>query len=617
MAGAVQGERARRPGARLWAGLGALGRRAGRQLRRGPRLVAALRGALSRLRVIRARYDSLFHRNPLPIWVFDRESLRILAVNDTAVERYGYSRAEFLSMTILDLRPPEEAADTLAYVRADAPPDDSDRAWRHRLKDGRIIYVNNAGVDIVFDGRPACMVLVRDITDRVVAEAERERFQAEIAHRATHDLLTGLPNRDHLGTRLEAAMARAKAAGGRVVVAFVDLDDFKLVNDSFGHGSGDTVLRAMAGRLGAGLREGDTVARFGGDEFVLLLEEPAGEDAAARLERHVAALLARPVDVGGVRHTLTASVGWCRFPDDGADVEALLRRADLAMYRAKQGGRNATVAYHDGLQHAASARMALLGELRQAIERDEFMLEYQPIFDARGTPVALEALVRWRHPRRGLLPPGEFIPACEESGLVVALGRLVLAHAARTRARLVEAGWGHLRMAVNVSAVQFTPDLPADVARLVREHGLPPGALELELTETVVMAQPERAIPLLEELAVLGVRVVIDDFGTGHSSLAYLRRLPIHGLKIDRCFIAGLGVETADEAICSAVMGLARALGVRVVAEGVECDRQLAWLRERDCCELQGFLLGRPQPIDLLLAPGAVLPPRPRVEGAA
>jgi diguanylate cyclase (GGDEF)-like protein/PAS domain S-box-containing protein len=582
-----------------------------------PRLLAALQDARARLCTMRARWHSLFHRNPLPIWVFDRESLRILAVNDTAVERYGYSRAEFLSMTILDLRPPEDAAETLAYVRADEPPDDSGRAWRHRLKDGRIIYVNNAGVDILFDGRPACMVLVRDITERVVAEAERERFQAEIAHRATHDQLTGLPNREHLCTLLEAAMARARAEGQRLLVAFVDLDDFKLVNDSFGHGSGDAVLRTIAHRMRGRLRPGEAVARFGGDEFVLVLEEHDGEDAAGRLVRDIAAHVAQPVEIARVRHALTASIGWCRFPHDGGDVESLLRRADLAMYRAKHDGRNCAVAYHADLQSAASARLKLLGELRDALERDQFMLEYQPIFDTAGTPVALEALVRWRHPHRGVVPPSEFIPACEESGLVVALGRQVLAHAARTHRRLADAGWGHLRVAVNVSATQFTPDLRSDIERLVREHALPAGALELELTETVLMAQPERALPLLEDLSALGVRLVIDDFGTGHSSLAYLRRLPIHGLKIDRSFIAGLGVEGADEAICTAVMTLTRALGVRVVAEGVECRRQLDWLRARGCNEVQGFLLGHPQPIDALLAPGGALHAGARVEGAA
>jgi EAL domain-containing protein (putative c-di-GMP-specific phosphodiesterase class I) len=302
-----------------------------------------------------------------------------------------------------------------------------------------------------------------------------------------------------------------------------------------------------------------------------------------------------------VQHTVTASVGYCCYPGDGHDAATLLRHADLAMYQAKVTGRNRAVAYRSEFGTHASQRLQLVGHLRDALDRDEFTVVFQPQFAADGQPIALEALVRWEHPSRGMLAPTDFIGACEDSGLIVELGRRVLREAARHYRRLADVGLSGLRIAVNVSAAQFNEDLYRDVEDVVRGLGLPPGALELELTESVVMDCPERAAALMHRLAALGVGFSIDDFGTGYSSLAYLKRFPIDRLKIDRSFVQDLDQNAQDAAICRTIIDLARSLGIAAVAEGVETPRQERWLREHGCGEMQGYLLGRPQAFDALL----------------
>jgi EAL domain-containing protein (putative c-di-GMP-specific phosphodiesterase class I) len=315
----------------------------------------------------------------------------------------------------------------------------------------------------------------------------------------------------------------------------------------------------------------------------------------------IGAALAQPLALGDVSHTLTASIGYCNYPEDGADAGTLLRHADLAMYQAKRRGRNRAMPYRDEFDTGVAQRLQLLNQLRDALERREFVLEFQPLFAPDGRAVALEALVRWQHPVRGLLLPGEFIGVCEESGLILELGRRILHEAARHHALLVEAGLGHVRIAVNVSAAQFTEELYTDVEATLRDYALPQGVLELELTESVIMDCPARAIDLMRRLAALGVSFAIDDFGTGYSSLAYLKRFPIDRLKIDRTFVQDLGFDEGDAAICQSIIGLAHSLSIRTVAEGIETEQQLAWLRARGCDELQGFLLGRPQPFEALL----------------
>jgi EAL domain-containing protein (putative c-di-GMP-specific phosphodiesterase class I) len=315
----------------------------------------------------------------------------------------------------------------------------------------------------------------------------------------------------------------------------------------------------------------------------------------------VAQALAEPVDLGGTPHQLTPSIGHCRYPEDGRDAETLLRHADLAMYQAKRQGRNRAVAYRREFDGTVSHRLQLVSQLREALQREEFRLVFQPLWGLDGQPLGLEALVRWQHPERGLLPPSEFIGVCEESGLIVELGGRVLREAARHHALLVASGLGHLRIAVNVSAAQFAQDLYAQVAAVVEEFALPAGALEIELTESVIMDSTERAIETMRRIAELGVGLSLDDFGTGYSSLAYLKRLPLHRLKIDRSFVQDLGHDLEDAAICDSIIGLGHLLGLRTVAEGVETEQQRDWLHTRGCDELQGFLLGRPLPFEELL----------------
>ena len=429
--------------------------------------------------------------------------------------------------------------------------------------------------------------------------SERKRAEDALAYRATHDALTGLPNRELLQERLAAAI---RAGAGRVIgVAFMDLDDFKLINDSLGHAVGDEVLATISRRLADVVSERDIVARFGGDEFVLMLDCDDHRQLAMRVD-DVLAAMARPVEVHGAALQVTPSVGYCRFPDDGDEALGLLRRADQAMYQAKRQGRNCVVAYRDEFDLGASQRLDLVLQLREALQHDQFVLAFQPQFDRDNRPVGMEALLRWRHPVRGLLAPAHFIAACEDSGLIVPIGRWVLREAARHHHLLAERGWDKLRIAVNVSAAQFQQGLAEDVAMVMRDHALPRDVLELELTESVVMANPDAAIRSMAEIAQLGVQIAIDDFGTGYSSLAYLKRLPLHRLKLDRSFVRDLGRDPDDEAICAAIIRLAQSLELSTTAEGVETETQWRWLRDRGCDEMQGFLLAKPAPFEEILA---------------
>ncbi|MFC4726634.1 EAL domain-containing protein [Coralloluteibacterium thermophilus] len=429
---------------------------------------------------------------------------------------------------------------------------------------------------------------------------ERQRIQEQIAHRATHDDLTGLPNRQLLLDRLAQALKAAALAGQRVGVVFLDVDDFKLINDSLGHAVGDEVLRQVAQRLARGVQPTDTVARFGGDEFVVVLGERSGDDMDAAIARLFAGF-GEPFEAQGAVFHITPSMGYSQFPRDGADADGLLRRADIAMYEAKRRGRNCAVPYAAALDRGASERLQLVSQLREALRAGQFVLSYQMQYDRNGAVVGAEALLRWNHPERGLLAPGHFIGVCEDSGLIVPVGRWVLREAARAHARLKEAGFGWFRIALNVSATQFQQGIADDVAAVVREFDLPPGAIEIELTESVVMANPEAAVESMQRMREDGICIAIDDFGTGYSSLAYLRRLPLHRLKIDRAFVRDLGSGGDDETICIAIINLAQSLGLKATAEGVETEAQWRWLQDWGCDEMQGFLFGRPVPLEALL----------------
>lgn len=537
------------------------------------------------------QYRFMFDRNPLPFWVYRRDTLQFMAVNDAAIASYGYSRAEFLGMTLLDIRPEDDAEELKRAVRR-REEGGRGQLWRHRRRDGSLIDVRIYAADMEFEGHSCRLVLAEDVTERL-------RVQREVEHRASHDELTGLGNRASVLERLRALVAQVRERHGSVLVVRLDLRHFKLINDSLGREVGDEVLRAVATRLAA-LDAALTVGRLGGDEFALLLPVDAddidrvAEGLASRLHR----ILGEPVEVMETLSYLHPDVGYASYPQDGDDAERLLHMAGVANHEAKRHDRPHTVRYRAELERTVQERLQMVARLHEAIERQEFELHFQPQYFASGRePVGLEALVRWRHPERGLVPPGEFIPVCEDSGLIVPLGRWVMREAARHHRLLADAGWPGLTIAVNVSAIQFqSGGLEADVEALVREFSLPPGVLELELTESIVMDDPEAAIAALERLRQFGVLLSIDDFGTGYSSMSYLHQLPVDKLKIDRSFVTDVEKDSHNAAICESVLSLARSFGLKVIAEGVETASQLEWLRQRGCDEVQGFLLARPMP---------------------
>ena len=420
------------------------------------------------------------------------------------------------------------------------------------------------------------------------------------AAQARMDTLTGLPDRALFYDRLAQTVHQARRYDRQFAVMFIDLDRFKLVNDSLGHDAGDDLLREVAARLRTTLRESDTVARLGGDEFVAIIDELPSAMAAAAIARKMNEHLAAPVRLAGTDVQVTPSIGIAMFPADGDSADELITSADRAMYQAKRAGGGQHMYYRPDMNAAALRRLGLAFAMQRALAEREFVLHYQPQVDLRsGRTVALEALVRWNHPERGLVPPGDFIPLAEELGLMAPLGRWVLTAACEQTRQWRAAGLPPVKISVNLSAQQFDqPGLLSDVRDALYRAGLPPDALELELTESSVMRDPERAADTLQALANLGVRLAIDDFGTGYSSLAHLHRFPIHTLKVDRSFVAEVHRDADAAAIVRAIIGLGRNMKLEIVAEGIELPEQATFLRRHACHRGQGFGYSRPLPAD-------------------
>jgi diguanylate cyclase (GGDEF)-like protein len=426
--------------------------------------------------------------------------------------------------------------------------------------------------------------------------ASLQRANDELQRIALHDPLTKLPNRVLLEDRIEQAIAHAERSKVNCAVLFVDLDRFKMVNDSLGHFVGDELLRGVASRLHALVRAEDTVSRMGGDEFVLLLREVEGTPDALDVASKALAGLREPFRVHQQELYVTPSIGIAVYPEHGNTAQMLITRADAAMYNVKKGGRNDVRVFATEMSTFFPERLMLENDLRRALERHEFELHYQPkVVLENGSVIGMEALVRWRHPRKGLVAPDQFIPLAEESGLIVPIGRWVIEEACRQNKAWQDAGMPHLRVAVNISGLQFRQkDLLESIDYALGSSGLAPECLEVEITESVVMQNASDAIVTLERLSAMGVHVSIDDFGTGYSSLSYLKRFPIDKLKIDRSFIRDVSTDMEDAAIVRATIGLAHNLRLRVVAEGVETAEQLEFLRALGCDEYQGYYKSKP-----------------------
>jgi diguanylate cyclase (GGDEF)-like protein/PAS domain S-box-containing protein len=433
--------------------------------------------------------------------------------------------------------------------------------------------------------------LIRDITERKTAEQQ-------IEYQAYHDSLTGLANRRLFQEHLTLALALAQRRQRLVAVLFLDLDHFKLINDSLGHSVGDALLKQVAMRLKAAVREGDTVARVGGDEFTIVLQELNDRDDAGVVAQKMLHTIAEPVEIGGHRLYVTTSIGITLFPDDGDDAETLLKNADNAMYLAKAEGRNTYQMSTQELNRSTHERMTLENGLHLAMERQEFELFYQPQVDVRTMKiVGMEALLRWRHPERGLVGPAGFIAVAEDRGFIVTIGDWVLRTACREARRFRDLGFPDFRVAVNISARQFRDQsLMATVEAALAESELDPRCLEVEITESVAMENVDLTLAVLASLRRIGVSIAIDDFGTGHSSLNYLKRFPLDALKIDRSFVEDVPDRFEDVAIVRAVIQLAHGLNLRVIAEGVETKEQLTFLQDNGCSEVQGYYFSYPLP---------------------
>ncbi|HEX6721826.1 MAG TPA: EAL domain-containing protein, partial [Burkholderiaceae bacterium] len=431
----------------------------------------------------------------------------------------------------------------------------------------------------------------RDITERRLAEDS-------IRHLATHDTLTGLPNRALFLEELGRSMRDARREGQQLALLFVDLDHFKIINDTLGHDAGDLLLAQMAKALRDCLRPSDLVARLGGDEFVVLLRHPAGRHEAAVVARKLLHAVTQPLSLKGQECRVSASVGICIFPDNAGDEASLMKGADIAMYEAKREGRNGFRYFSTDAPPQSPLRLRMASNLQVAIERDEFTLHFQPKIDLQsGRITGAEALLRWTNPELGAVPPGEFIALAEETGLMLPIGRWVLHQACAQHMAWRREGLPPMPLAVNLSPRQFADaELLADIQRALRHTGMPAEALELEVTEGVVVSNPERALATLQAIKRMGVRLAIDDFGTGYSSLGQLKRFPIDTLKIDRSFIRGLPGDVHDIAIVEAIVVMCRALKLNVVAEGVETAEQREFLRQRACTQMQGYQFSQPLP---------------------
>jgi diguanylate cyclase (GGDEF)-like protein/PAS domain S-box-containing protein len=549
--------------------------------------VIGLRVDITELKQREASFRLLFDGNPVPMIVCALDDEKILAVNDAAISHYGYGRPSFEAMSVRDLQ--AFASET---PWADETADDAaaaSKTRRHVKSDGSLIDVVIYSRRLVHGDRPAMLLALIDTTERRLAEAR-------LAFMAQHDGLTGLPNRTMLRQRIDETLNQSRRTGAKVVVVCIDLDNFKEVNETLGHASGDKVLRGVAKRLRSSLRQEDLVGRLGADEFIVVQSGIVRPEDASDLARRLISAVTEPYLIEGQTVAIGVRAGIAIAPGDGDDAEKLLKNADMALSRAK-GETGMTFSFFEAAMDArAQTRRRLEIDLRAAIDAELLRPHYQPLVDLKtGQITGFEALVRWLSPERGFISPGEFIPLAEETGLINPIGGLVLRRACFEAARWPDP----VRVAVNLSPLQFrTGNLLAMIMDALSQSGLPARRLELEITETLLMDKGDQVLATLHALRALGVHISMDDFGTGYSSLSYLRSFPFDKIKIDQSFVRGLAANHDAQAIVRAIVNLGKGLGVTITAEGIETESELSFLRAEGCHQGQGFLFSKARPND-------------------
>ncbi len=557
------------------------------------RIHISLQCAYQELEDSENRYRKLVEMTPDSIIVTVNGSINFL--NTAAVTLLGSHSPQELLGSSLSTFVPEEHRDMTTLQMRHAM-----EQKRHEMPaltielfrmDKSRVDVEATIIPILFRNVRAVMLVIRDVT-------ERRLHEAEIQFQATHDLLTGLPNRNLLVDRITQSINRAKRHKCRFAVMFIDLDKFKLINDSLGHSAGDQLLQAVSERLHNAIRECDTLARIGGDEFVLLVDQVTQDLSLGKVAERIIETISKPIKLIDQLYTITCSIGVSSYPEDGDTADSLLKQADIAMYKAKESGRNSFSFFTRQMQERLDKRFSIEKKIKNALQDDQFVLHYQPQVDLKTGKIAgLEALIRWYTPNDGVIPPGDFIPIAEESSLIIDIGEWVLYKACEHLNLWHQSGIEIVPVAVNVASSQFTQQRIVDlVKRGLQQFKIDPKFLELELTESISMDDPENTMLLMQQLKDIGVSLAIDDFGTGYSNLSYLKRFPVSKLKIDRSFISGITKNPEDRSIVNAVIRMAHSLGLRTVAEGTETVGQVSLLAAERCDVIQGYYFSRPVP---------------------
>ena len=551
-----------------------------------------LRVDITEMKAREASFRLLFDANPVPMFVCDLASKAILDANDAAAKHYGYAREQLLAMSWNDILA-EGEDDGFGCLDPQGEHESTGRTWKHCRSDGRLIDMAIYARALAREDTAAVLIAAIDIT-------ERKQAEARIAHMAHHDALTGLANRVLLRHRMTEKLQHSRNAGAGVAILVINIDNFQSVNDTLGHPSGDELLQKVADRLRSTLRNDDLAARLGGDEFAALLAYNGGPEEVGAFAEILIDLIGEPYEINGQQVLIGVSIGIALAPGDGEDADRLLKNADMALYRAKADGKGTFHFFEPEMDARMQSRRRLEVDLRKALANGELQVHYQPVMDlATGQIKGMEALLRWPHPERGLIPPSEFVPIAEETGLIVALGAHVL-----RRACLDATRWpSNLKLAVNISPLQFRlGGVIAAIDSALQDSGLPPQRLEIEITEAVLLEKVDHVINTLHALRAQGVGIVMDDFGTGYSSLSYLRSFPFDRIKIDRSFVHDLAANRDSQAIVRAILTLGASLGITITAEGIETEAELAWLRAEGCADGQGYLFGRAESQAVTLA---------------